>query len=375
MNTLILAFALLCQQRAEAQVLPGTAYARPAAGTILRSDAGRDFPGVTTLDGETVVRIGALLGEYREVFVPQGFAVYMHSDYLDVSASDGTVRVTGDRVNMRLLPSKDGLLPIGQLSAGTGPLVVLDRSGDWTRVLAPVVVPLYAPDAALQPMSEADAAAIWTRLHDTRRERVRAAAGALREEGSLPDAPEEADADTRVQEGLLVRVEQLAVMDVSRLDAAALEQRRTELQQILVRATWPETRSVAERLRSECAQLLELRAQATGATDAVVRQHGLADDQALRRESRMLALGLTFGGKGDPLTRQGSVHREGPEGAPVYTLHTTEGEILKLTAAPEVATLEALVGKRVEVDGRRLLLLVVDGPVLVIDKLVSYTPR
>jgi len=94
-----------------------------------------------------------------------------------------------------------------------------------------------------------------------------------------------------------------------------------------------------------------------------------------KTESHLLALGFRFRGKGDSVSRSGSVHKEGVEGAPVYTLHGKDGEILKLTAAPEVATLEALVGKVVELDGRRLFLTTVEGPVLVIDKVVSYRPR
>jgi hypothetical protein len=332
---------------------------------VLRSEAGSDFPGVYTLDGATVVRTGALFGNFREVFVPQGFAVYMHSDYLEYSPSDGTARVTGDRVNMRLLPSSEGLLPIGQLSAGSGPLVVLDQAGEWLRVLAPAVVPLFAPDNVVQPVTDPEAAATWTRLLETRTQRVQAAAAKWREQ----------DPETQVQDNLLIRAEQLADVDVTTLGPEALDARRDELGAIAANAREPQTLSIVSGLQAELEQLAQLRAQAASATETVVRQLEVADEQTLRRESRMLALGLSFRGKGDPLTCQGSVHREGLGESPIYTLHTTEGEILKLTAPPQVATFEALVGKKITVDGRRLLLMVVDGPVLVIDKLVSYTPR
>ncbi|MHC5209945.1 MAG: SH3 domain-containing protein [Planctomycetota bacterium] len=365
MKTFTLMLVLLWQQSAEVQVLPGTAYARPAAGTILRSDAGKDFPGVFTLDGETAVRIGSLQGEYREVFVPQGFAVYMHADYLDFRASDSTARVIGDRVNMRLLPSTDGLLPIGTLSAGSGPLVVLEQTGDWMRVLAPAMVPLYAPDAAVQPVTEPAAADIWNRLYGTRLEHVLAASAKWHEQ----------DPDAQAQERLLARAEELASLDIQSLAPEALDRRRAELDALSAQATWAQTISVLDGLRSEIGQLEELRARTARAAEAVADSQVQVDELALRRESRMLGLGLAFRGKGEPLTRKGSLHREGLEGAPIYTLHTTEGEILKLTAPPQVATLEALVGKKVTVDGRRLLLMVVDGPVLVVDKLVAYTPR
>ena len=79
-----------------------------------------------------------------------------------------------------------------------------------------------------------------------------------------------------------------------------------------------------------------------------------------------------FAGRGDSVMRKGSVHREGGQDTPVYTLHSTDGEILKLTAPIEVATLAALAGKHVELNGRRLFLTTVSGPVLVIDEVVSY---
>jgi hypothetical protein len=266
---------------------------------------------------------------------------------------------------MRLLPSQEGLLPIGTLSAPTGPLVVLDQAGEWTRVLAPVIVPLYARDAALQPLTEPEVAAAWNRLYATRMEHVLAATARWRER----------DPESKAQSALLTRAEDLANVDITLLDQAALDARGRHLREIATEARWPETLAITDGLQAEIEQLEQLRAEAARATETVVRKLELADDQTLRRESRMLALGLTFRDKGEALTRQGSLHRDGLPEAPIYTLHTTEGEILKLTAPPQVATLEALVGKRVKVEGRRLLLMVVDGPVLVLDKLVSYTPR
>ncbi|HTE07050.1 MAG TPA: hypothetical protein VK824_12730, partial [Planctomycetota bacterium] len=117
MNAITLLCSLLLQLTpapAVAANLPGTTFAQPPAGTVLRAGAGADFPGAITLDGKTVVRVGELHGTYREVFVPQGFPVYMHTDYLVLSPADATATVKGDRVNMRLLPSAEGLLPIAQ---------------------------------------------------------------------------------------------------------------------------------------------------------------------------------------------------------------------------------------------------------------------
>src|SRR5262245_24162132 len=80
MKTRILSFVFLSQllPAAAAQVdsLPGNAYSIPAKGVALHTDANQDFPQVMSLDGQTVVRTGAVKGIFREVFVPQGFAVY-----------------------------------------------------------------------------------------------------------------------------------------------------------------------------------------------------------------------------------------------------------------------------------------------------------
>src|SRR6187549_3987222 len=97
-TSLILSVVLCCLPAARAGDLPGTAYALPPAGTVLRAGPGVDFPGVLTLDGDSVVRVGELRGASREVFVPQGFAVYINSDYATITPSSATVAVTGDRV-------------------------------------------------------------------------------------------------------------------------------------------------------------------------------------------------------------------------------------------------------------------------------------
>jgi hypothetical protein len=339
MNAMLLTVFLALPSAVVGQVadgLPGDAYSRPAEGTVLRAGPGIDFPGVLTLDGATVVRTGALAGTYREVFVPQGYAVYMHGDYLELNEADATVTVTGDRVNMRLLPSADGLLPIASLGKGTGPLVLLGRTGDWVRLLAPLAAPLYAADGEVGSIGAADPA--WQR---------------------------EAE--------LLQRVEELADTDVAQLPPEELAQRRKALAEIADEAAWTGTRQAAETIRQELESAERLRTATERAADVVKRQVEL-DALSAQREARMLALGLRFTGRGEAVTRRGSLHREWVVDAPIYTLHTTDGEILKLTAAPEVATLPALVGKQVELAGRKLFLTPVRGPVLVIDRVVSYRP-
>jgi len=379
MNAMLLIVSLTLQlvpATAATDNLPGTAYAKPDSGTVLRAGPGGDFAGACTLDGTTVVRVGELRGTFREVFVPQGFPVYMHTDFLDLSPSDATLMVSGDRVNMRLLPSADGLLPIAQCSAGAGPFVLLGVENDWARVLAPMVTPLYAPDEVLPAATDvAAAAATWAELAATRDQQRLAAVAGWR--ATDPAYQREAV--------LLDEVEALADTDLSKLDAEARAKRRVRLAELWAAAEWEHTRTIIGNLRSDLDAADRLAVASARATEKV-RQDALAQPAApaakssldlatLKKESRMLALGFTFRGKGEAVTRSGSVHKEGIEGAPVYTLHGKDGEILKLTAPAEVATLEALVGRQVELNGRRLLLTTVDGPVLVIDKVISYRPR
>jgi hypothetical protein len=113
-----------------------------------------------------------------------------------------------------------------------------------------------------------------------------------------------------------------------------------------------------------------LRVAADASTSKVAQsQVGSTKPDALaRKESRLLLLGFRYKGKGLPVTREGVIQADGPAAAPIYTLRGSDGELLKLTAPTEVAKLAELAGKRVTLDGRRLFLGPVDGPVLVIDR-------
>ena len=367
MKTMILSFVFLSQLlpngAAQVDSMPGSAYSIPAKGVALHSDAGQDFPQVFSLDGQTVVRIGAVKGIYREVFVPQGFAVYMHRDYLQVDPSDGTATVTGDRVNMRLLPSTDGLLPIGQLSRPTGPLVVLEQAGDWVRILAPVQVPLYALDTEVPATGDGNAAERWKALYAARDSRRAGTADAVRK----------ADPEWLKEQELLGRVEALAQVDITTLTPKALAQRRAELDEIAGETHWTQTHSAIESLRREIDSVHALRVAADGSASKVAQAQtgpigSTAPDELMRRESRLLLLGFRYKGKGLPVTREGVINADGPAAAPVYTIRGSDGELLKLTAPTEVAKLAELTGKRVTLDGRRLFLGPVEGPVLVIDR-------
>jgi hypothetical protein len=157
-------------------------------------------------------------------------------------------------------------------------------------------------------------------------------------------------------------------VDVTKLTPAELAERRKQLDKLAGEAKWAQTQAAIESLRREVDSAHALRSSADAAT-AKVEQAQSVPDALQRRESRLLLLGFRYKGKGAPVTREGVVQADGPAAAPVYTLKAADGEVLKLTAPAEVAKLADLTGKRVQIDGRRLFLALVDGPVLVIDRL------
>jgi hypothetical protein len=365
MNVLILTLATLLIPASPLQVddgLPGETFSQPAEGTVLRAGPGVQFAGAVTLDGTMVVRVGALYGYYREVFVPQGFPIYMHGDYIAVTPPEGTARVTAERVNMRLLPSIEGLLPVGQLGRKAKPLVILDRDSGWVRLIAPLPTVLFAPAEALVDVDdEAAAKKRWWELYGEREAQRLTTIETWRD----------ADPTWKTEAGLTQEAERLADMDIALLDERSLTERRARLDHLAGKTTSPETRSVLLQLGAEVDLARDGRARAARAVDAVKRQQELYQ-AALRREAKMLSLGFRFAGRGDAIVAKGSVHREGGPDAPVYTLHSSGGEIFKLTAPAEVATLAALAGRHVEMTGRRLFLTTVSGPVLVVDEVLSH---
>ena len=364
MSPIILTLCLLVQPSVLLPVagdLPGSAFARPKGAIVLRGAPSAESVGVLMAGDADVLRVGEPRGTQREVFVPQGFPVYLHRDFCSIGVADAGVTVTGDRVNVRLLPATEGLLPIAQIARGTGPLVLLDREGEWVRVLAPVDLPLYAAQDALAETDDASARAAWEAAFAARDTRRAEGLARLRA----------ADPEWRRQSDLLAAAESLADVDVSRLDAGSLAARREEVARLRSAATWDETRETLDKLDGDLALAGNLRAQAQKSADEV-KARTQADSAELARESHMLSLGLRYTGRGEAVTRAGTVHREGADDAPVYSLHTTEGEILKLSAPADVATLPALVGKRVELAGRRLFLATVSGPVLVVDQVVAW---
>jgi hypothetical protein len=228
------------------------------------------------------------------------------------------------------------------------------------RLLAPLDVGLFAKAQSVQPTSVEDAPASWTLKLATREERRLA----LRENWRR------ADPAWARESALLARAEALAADRVDLADRAALDQRQAAVANLLDEARWPETRELLVDMRLEVDRALVLLDTAVEKT-AEVRQQQVEDSTSWERESRTLALGLRFAGRGEQVDRQGTVRQAGLPEAPIYTLTTTDGLLLKLTAAPDVATLPALVGKRVTLRGRQLHLMTVDGPVLIIDKVVA----
>ncbi len=358
MNALVLILASFLGQPADE--LPGTAFAQPAADIVLRSGPGENYPGLLTLDGRTVVRLGEARGAYREVFVAAGFPVYVHRSYVQLSPQDAQVTVLGQRVNARYVPSTVGNLPVGQLGSQDGALLLLDEERDWVRVSAPVGLPLFLPESDLptEPFG-GDESTWWA-------ERTRREAGRI----ARADSWRAGNTEWQTQQRVIQELEQLAASDLTRLSDDQLAQRGFALDRLAGEAQVPATREASRRLRAELDRYVVLRErvsqQLSELRDATVA------DESLAREARVLGLGLRFNRHGDAVTHKGRVGTiEAGDDAVVYTLTTTDGQVLKLMAAADVTDLASLVGKReVTLTGRQLNLNSVQGPVLVVHRVL-----
>ncbi|MFQ5507694.1 MAG: hypothetical protein ACE5F1_23275, partial [Planctomycetota bacterium] len=93
---------------------------------------------------------------FLRLALPGGFPGYVHAKYLAVS-EDGYGRATGDDVSFRYRPRpKEGEAPVDQLRSGTR-LPVLEREGDWWRVLSSDEVGAWGKAAALRELARAKA--------------------------------------------------------------------------------------------------------------------------------------------------------------------------------------------------------------------------
>ena len=363
MNATLFLLMLILPAFQSADPLPGTVFSVPESGTVLRSGPGDDYVGVLTLDGRTVVRLGELRGTYREVFVPQGFPIYLHGDYVETFPQDAQARVTASRVNMRLLPATEGNIPLGQLGVESGRLELLGIENGWVRVMAPLRVPLFAPAEFVSATNAADARSRWLADTTTREiRRVRAA-----------DTWRSSDPQWQALMDFRKRLAQAATVDPAALDTAALTQHGMLLDRLAGEAPDDAAMDDVLRLQERLDQHLEVEARVAQRIEQLRRSEGLAAQQ-LADEARILSLGLSFKRHGEAVTRRGRVKaNHGEAESVIYTLHPTaeaEGEVLKLSASPEVANLATLVGKEVTLTGRRLTLNSVEGPVMVVHRVL-----
>ncbi len=347
--------------------LPGEAFAIPAGPVVLRSGPSANHPGVLTLDDKDVVRVASSDGTsgsgYTRVFVPQGFPVYLHGDYVHVDREQQVVTVSGSRLNVRLLPATVGLLPLGQLTDDVQRLQLLDEEEDWVRVLAPVGLALYAPADQLPEAPASVASGRWTEAFGTRELRRAAAVAA-----HVATDPARLR-DRRYEERIAV----LRATVLTDLSDTQLSSRETTLSDLAREVGRPDLADAVQRMR-EAVLSERQRRQAALANLAEQERERAREAANLVREANALDYGLRFLGKGDALTVQGLVSRRVSQDgeATVYSIQEgAAGRLYKLSAAKEIANLETLVGKRVELAGRSLALVNVDGPVLIVDEVVK----
>ncbi len=343
---------------------PETQFAHVATQTPLRSGPGEGYPGVITLDEGDVVRLGEAKGRFVEVFVAGGYPAYVHKSLGVVNEVERLVTITAQRVNLRVLPATVGSLPIGQVNQDAAPLVLLDEEGNWLRVLAPVTMPLYGDGTAFTAMEGGAGSKSWLEGMTSREIRRRFEISAWKT----------AHPEWTQQEDLFAEVLEIAEIDFTLLDAVGLESRRNELAVLQGGATWPETIEAVAEIENRIQTVKKVREEVARSIEEIRQQEAL-ESASIAREARILNLGLSFRGRGEALQVEGTVNtQEGDGGAAIFLMTTENGETLKLSANGSVASLSDVVGQKVTVDGRRLTLAAVRGPVLICDRVVVASP-
>jgi len=367
----MIALILTLQLGLSFQDLPGDSFARPVTPIVLRSGSSSNYPGALMIDEGALVRIAVPAGStdtsYVKVYVPQGFPVYVHSDFVEVDLSLRKASVEGTRLNMRLLPATVGMVPVGQLDEGAHELQLLDVEGAWVRVLAPTSLPLHARRDEFEIVSSAMGASGWERQLASREQRRRSEVDAF-------DATDPARIRDRRQEDRISQLNAAVLSDDSDL---ALEERAVILESLAAEAERRDIAAAVERLQQELTSEFSRREVAL-ATLAEIERQRVRDAASLIREARSLDFGLRFLGKGDRMKFEGLVTRQMSEDteAAVYSIQGPIGRTFKLSASKDVADLKTLFGKRVILEGRSLSLVNVRGPVLIVDSVVSVSsPR
>ncbi len=143
--------------------------------------------------GSLLEIIGEKSGYFR-VRVPDGFYCYIHTDYI-IFNEEMLGTVTGNKVNLRSIPSTKGDYPIFQVNSGET-LRVWERSGEWIKVDAPPEAYLYVLKTEVTPVAET--AEIQDELAQQRARGRRAWEdhfGAIRREKEIEDS----DAQLRIR--------------------------------------------------------------------------------------------------------------------------------------------------------------------------------
>ncbi len=357
-------------QASSSRELPGASFAEATAAVVLHAGPSVNHAGTLSLSVGAVVRMGSPSSgssEYVPVYIASGFPVYVHGDFVQVDKARRVVSVEGSRLNLRLLPATVGLPPVGQLGEGPHELQLLDIEGEWVRVLAPVSLPLYARNKNLEVRTPAQASERWFAELGSREGRRQTQIAAF-----------EATDPTRLRDRRLEqRVQQMAEATLDTLNVGQLQDRDRQLDQLVreVRAVDRHdlVAEVSELQRQVTAEGVRRKAAVAAMLEAErVRAREAAN---LVREARALDFGLRFLGKGEARTVHGLVTRaSSPDSeSAVYSIEAKDGRLYKLSAAKDIADLKVLIGKRVELEGRSLTLVNVEGPVLIVDSVTRVS--
>jgi hypothetical protein len=127
-----------------------TGYGRLQSDQDLWSGPSTNFKVLDRIEAGTLLEILVEKGDYLRVRVPGGFPCYISAEFI-AYGQDMVGTVTGNRVNLRSIPSLEGDYPILKVDRGTT-LDVWERKGSWVRVTAPPEAYAYVLKTAVTPV-------------------------------------------------------------------------------------------------------------------------------------------------------------------------------------------------------------------------------
>jgi SH3-like domain-containing protein len=292
--------------------------------------------------GDLVVVI-AEEGSWRKVRVPGGFPCWVHASLAEVG-TDGTALVTASDVLIRPTAGKEKLPLESKLNRGDV-LTVLDREGDWLKVLPPDFVHVYVYGDYVRELGPVEE--YRGRVERFARERRKSLTGdrsaELERAAAEKHRKEDRESVLRFGESILAGEGDAKVME-KELTRIVLESdddlTRGYANSLLALLGY---RTEAERLKSEVARAEEEKAEALDGLRADLDEARARYDEALERVRALRSL------RENPFRGVGRIEKRGEE------LVLVEKDRVLFRVESRRFRLEDYVGRKVGVNGRMVV--------------------